>query len=72
MKESRVEDRGSCISKKEEGKCENNRRGDEVYPATFGNEGKNGLQLDDDDNATCFTVTAFKITKAFQETEKEQ
>ena len=29
-----------------EGRCESNCRGDEVYPATFGNEEKTGLKLD--------------------------
>ena len=29
-----------------EGRCESNRGGDEVYPATFGNEEKTGLKLD--------------------------
>ena len=29
-----------------EGRCESNRRGDEVYPATFGNEEKTGLKVD--------------------------
>ena len=38
--ESRVEDRGSCRSNEMEGRCESDRGGDEVYPATFGNEEK--------------------------------
>ena len=29
-----------------EGRCESDRGGDEVYPATFGNEEKTGLKLD--------------------------
>ena len=29
-----------------EGRCESDRGGDEVYPATFGNEDKTGLKLD--------------------------
>ena len=33
---------------KMEGRCESDRAGDEVYPATFGDEEKNGLKLDDD------------------------
>ena len=32
-----------------EGRCESNRGGDEMYPATFGNEEETGLKLDDDD-----------------------
>ena len=48
---SRVEDRGSCRSNEMEGRCESNRGGDEVYPATFGNEEETGLKLDDDDGA---------------------
>ena len=46
-KESRVKDRGSCRSNEMEGRCESDRGGDEVYPATFGNEGKTGLKLEE-------------------------
>ena len=45
-----VEDRGSCRSNEMVGRCESNRGGDEVYPATFGNEEETGLKLDDDDD----------------------
>ena len=38
--ESRVKDRGSWRSNEMEGRCESDRGGDEVYPATFGNEEK--------------------------------
>ena len=44
--EGRVKDRGSWRSNEMEGRCENDRVGDEVYPATFGNEEKTGLKLD--------------------------
>ena len=47
--ESRVEDRGSCRLNEMKERCESGRGGDEVYPATFGNEEKSGLKLDDDD-----------------------
>ena len=30
------------------GRCESNRGGHEVYPATFGNEEETGLKLDDE------------------------
>ena len=43
--ESRVKGRGSWRSNEMEGKCESDRGGDEVYPATFGNEKKSGLKL---------------------------
>ena len=46
---SRVKDRGNCRSNEMEGRCESNRGGNEMYPATFGNEEKIGLKLDDDD-----------------------
>ena len=32
-----------------EGRCESDCGGDEVYPATFGNEEETGFKLDDDD-----------------------
>ena len=44
--ESRVEDRGSCRSNEMEGRCESDRGGDEVYPATFGDEERTGLKLE--------------------------
>ena len=44
--ESRVKDRGSCRSNEQEGRCESDHEGDEVHPATFGNEEKTGLKLD--------------------------
>ena len=47
-KESRVKNRESCRSNKMEKRCESDRERDEVFPATFGDEGKNGLKLDDD------------------------
>ena len=40
--ESRVEDRRSCRSNKMEGRCESDRGGDEVHPATYGDEEKTG------------------------------
>ena len=40
------EDRGSCKLNEMEGRCESDRGKDEVYPATFGDEEKNGLKLD--------------------------
>ena len=43
--ESRVKDQGSWRLNKMEGRCESDCRGDEVYPATFGNE-KTGWKLD--------------------------
>ena len=45
--ESRVKDRGSCRSNEMEGRSESDRRGDEVHPATFGNEEKTGLKLEE-------------------------
>ena len=33
-----------------EGRCESHGVGDEVYLATFGDEKKTGLKLDDDDD----------------------
>ena len=45
-KESRVKDRGSWRSNEMEERCESDRGGDEMYPATFGNEKKTGLKLD--------------------------
>ena len=36
--EGRVKDRGSWRSNEMEGRCESDRGGDEVNPATFGNE----------------------------------
>ena len=48
--ESRVEDLGSCRSNKMEGKYKSHCEGDEVYSATFGDEKKTGLKLDDDDD----------------------
>ena len=44
--ESWFKDRGSWRSNEMEGRCESDCRGDEVYPATFGNEEKTGLKLD--------------------------
>ena len=49
--ESRFEDRGSCRSNELEGRCESDCGMDEVYPATFGDEEKTGLKLDDDDES---------------------
>ena len=46
--ENLVEVRGSCRSNEMEGRCENDRGRDEVYPATFGDKEKNGMKLDDD------------------------
>ena len=54
---SRVEDRGSCRSNKMEGRCESNHGGDEVYPATFGNE-EIALKLDDDDGSRKYFLTS--------------
>ena len=45
-KEKRVKDRENCRSNEMEGRCESDRGGGEVYPATFGNEEKSGLKLD--------------------------
>ena len=36
-----------------EGRSESDRGGNEVYPATFGNEEETGLKLDDDDDDGC-------------------
>ena len=47
--ESRVEDRGSCRSNEMEGRYESDCGSDELYPATFGDEEKNGLKLHDDE-----------------------
>ena len=44
--ENWVEDRESCRSNEMEGRCESDRGRDEVYPATFGDEEKNGLKMD--------------------------
>ena len=44
--ESLVEDQGSCKSNEMEGRCESEHERDEVYPATFGDQEKNGLKLD--------------------------
>ena len=44
--ESRIKDRGSWRSNEMEGRCESDCGRDEVYPAIFGNEEKNGLKLD--------------------------
>ena len=44
--ESRVKDRKSCGSNEMEGRSESDRRGDEVYSATFGDEEKTELKLD--------------------------
>ena len=51
--ESRVEDRRSCRSNEMEGRSESDRGGDEVYSATFGDEEKTDLKLDDDDDGQC-------------------
>ena len=42
--ESRVEDLGSCRSNETEGRCENDRGRNEVYPATFGDEEKKRIK----------------------------
>ena len=55
---SRVEDRVSCRSNEMEGRCASNRGGDEVYPATFGNEEETRLKLDDDDE---FMIKSFPL-----------
>ena len=44
--ESQVKDRGSWRSNEMEGRSESNRGGNDVYPATFGNEKNTGLKLD--------------------------
>ena len=44
--ESRVKHRVSWRSNEMEGRCESDRGGNEVYPATFGNEEKPGLKQD--------------------------
>ena len=41
-----------------EGKCKSDRGEDEVYPATFGDEEKSGLKLEDDDETN--EVAVFK------------
>ena len=46
---SRVEDRGSCRSNEMEGRSRSD-CGDEMYPATFGDEEKNGRKPSDDDD----------------------
>ena len=43
--ESRVEDRRSCRLNEMEGRSESDRRGGEVYWATFGDEGKTELKV---------------------------
>ena len=48
---SRVEDRRTCRSNEMEGRSESDRGGDEVYPATFGDEEKTEFKLDDDVDA---------------------
>ena len=48
--ESRVKDRGSWRSNEMEGRCESDCRGNEVYPATFRNEEKTGLKLEQEEN----------------------
>ena len=48
--ESQVEDRRSCRSNEMERRSESGRGGDEVYLATFGDEEKTELKLDDDDD----------------------
>ena len=45
---SRVEDRGSCRSNEMEERSESNCEGDEVYPATSGEEEETGMKLDND------------------------
>ena len=40
-----------------EGRCESNRGSNEVYPATFSDEGKTALKLDDDDDENKNTKT---------------
>ena len=47
---SGFEDQGSCRSNEMVGRCESNCVRDEVYPATFGDEEKTGLKMDDGDN----------------------
>ena len=42
--ESRVKDRGNWRLNEMGGRCESDRGGDEVYPATFGNKEKTGLK----------------------------
>ena len=42
-----------------EGWCESNREGDEVYPATFGDEEETGLKLGDDNDDDVVHVFLF-------------
>ena len=57
---SRVEDRESCRLNELEGRNESNRGGDEVDPATFGNEEETGLKLDDDDDEIKSSLYSFQ------------
>ena len=47
--ESRVEDQGSCKLNEMEGRCESDCGRDEVYPATFGDEERTGLNKKEPD-----------------------
>ena len=43
-----------------EGRCESDRGGDEVYPATFGNEEKSGLKLEEKESQCAHFPGRFK------------
>ena len=61
MEESRVEDRESSRSNEMEGRCESDREGDEVCPATFSDEEKTELKLDDDGDQMNANVNIFEV-----------
>ena len=45
-----------------EGRCESDCGRDEVYPATFGDEERTGLKLDDDDEKLKPKTLSLKLT----------
>ena len=51
-----------------EGRCESNRRRDEVYPASFGDEEETGLKLDDDEDTqqTCLQRHELHACSSYQ------
>ena len=50
-----------------EGSCESDRGWNEVYPATFGDEGKTGLKLDDNDLSYAKAMFQRSIFKHFHD-----
>ena len=61
--ESRVKDRESCRSNEMERRCENDRGGDEVYAATFGNHEKTGLKSNRSHQHKNGSLTLYFFTK---------